>query len=770
VTDIAADGAWLRSCRQAAGLSQEELAGQAGLSVRAIRNLERGRVECPHLGSLERLADALALRGQARAEFFAAAGRGRSDSAATAAMRGALEPRADPGPVVPRELPASVRQFAGRRRELAALTSMLDRADTSRPAALVVSAIGGMAGVGKTALAVHWAHEVASRFPDGQLFVNLRGFDPSGTPASPAEALRSLLDGLGVAAERIPAGLDGQAGLYRSLLAGKRMLVVLDNAHDERQVRPLLPGSPGCLVLVTSRSQLPALAATQNACLLDLDVLPDADARQMLAVRLGTHRAAAEPEAVTQISELCARLPLALAVAAARAVTRPGLPLSGLAAELRDAQSRLDVLDLGDAAASIRAVFSWSAGQLSPAAARMFGLLGLHPGPDITAAAAASLAGVPLAQARQILAELTRAHLITERPAGRYGFHDLLRAYSAEQAASQHSPARRRAATRRMLDYYLCTAYAADRLLRPSRVPLALPAPQPGTLPEELADPDQALAWLDAEHKVLIAVTAHAAASGHSRHAWQLAWSAATFLNERAHWDDLADTQRTALSAATSLNDARAQALARERLGFACLLRGHHHDAAEHFRQALALFRQLADPAGQAIVHLNVSLLLEWQGSHAAAVGEDQRALTLYRAAGDRAGQARALNAAGWHRALLGHHQQALTCCQQALALQRELDDPLDQAATWDSIGYIHDQLGHHQQAAGCYRQALRLLTPRKEHHRQAIILTHLGDTHHHAHNPEAARDAWSQALTIFDSMRHPDAEAVRAKLHPHDH
>jgi tetratricopeptide (TPR) repeat protein len=769
MTEVAADGTWLRSCRQAAGLSQEELAGRAGLSVRAVRNLERGRVECPHPGSLERLADALALHGQARAEFFTAAGRGRPEGAATAAMRSALVPRAGTGPVVPRQLPASVRQFAGRRSELAALTSMLDRAGTGRPAALVISAIGGMAGVGKTALAVRWAHQVASRFPDGQLFVNLRGFDPSGTPTSPAEALRSLLDAMGVPAERIPAGLDGQAGLYRSLLAGKRVLVVLDNAREEQQVRPLLPGTSGCLVLVTSRSQLPGLAATENAQMLSLDVLPDADARQMLAARLGARRAAAEPDKVTEISQLCARLPLALAVAAARAATRPGLPLSALAAELRDSQGRLDVLDLGDGAASVRAVFSWSAGQLSPAAARMFRLLGLHPGPDITAAAAASLAAVPLARARQILAELTRAHLITEGLAGRYAFHDLLRAYAAEQAASDDCPAQRRAATCRVLDHYLHTACAADRLLRPSRVPLALPAPQPATLPEKPADPDQALAWLDAEHKVLMTVITHAAGSGHSRHAWQLAWSVATFLNIRAHWDDLIDTQRTALAAATSLKDVQAQALACERLGFACLLRGQHHDAAGHFRQALGLFRQLADPAGQAGVHLNVSLLLEWQGSHAAAVGEDQRALSLYRAAGDRAGQARALNAAGWHRALLGQHQQALTCCQQALALQRELDDPLDEAATWDSIGYIHDRLGHHEQAAGCYRQALRLLAPRKERHRQAIILTHLGDTHHHAGNPHDARDAWSQALAIFDSMRHPDAEGVRAKLQTHD-
>jgi DNA-binding SARP family transcriptional activator/Tfp pilus assembly protein PilF/DNA-binding XRE family transcriptional regulator len=671
---------------------------------------------------------------------------------------------------VPQQLPAAPPFFTGRAGELAALAQMLDQAGGTTPQTAVISAIGGTAGAGKTALAIYWAHQMAQRYPGGQLYADLRGFDPGGMPATSAEAIRGFLDALGVAASRIPPGLDAQASLYRSLAAGRQMLIVLDNARDEQQVRPLLPGTPDCLVVVTSRRQLAGLAASNGARLITLDVLTAAEARQLLTARLGTGRAAAEPDTVTEIADLCAFLPLALAVAAARAAARPHRSLATLAAELRTTTGRLDALDTGDPAASVRAVFSWSYQQLSPQAARLFRLLGLHPGPDITVAAAASMAGIPPRQAGQALDELTEAHLFAEHFPGRYAFHDLLRAYAAEQAASHHSPAQRRAATRRVLDHYLHTAYAADRLVRPSRAPLALPAPQPGTLPEKPADPDQAMAWLGAEHKVLMGVITHAAASGHSRHAWQLAWSVATFLNVRAYWDDLTGTQRTALAAATSLKDARAQALAHERLGFACLLRGHHHDAAEHFRQALALFQELGDQAGQAVVHLDVSLLLERQGSHAAAVHEDQCALSLSRAAGDRAGQARALNAAGWHQALLGQHQEGLTCCQQALALQRQLGDRLDEAATWDSIGYIHDRLGQHEQATGCYQQALRLLAPHNERHRQAIILTHLGDTHHNAGNPKAARDAWFQALAIFDSMRHPDAEGVRAKLQTHDY
>ncbi|HXF03610.1 MAG TPA: NB-ARC domain-containing protein, partial [Arthrobacter sp.] len=387
---------------------------------------------------------------------------------------------------------------------------------------MVISVVAGTAGVGKTAFAVHWAHQVADRFPDGQLYVNLRGFDPSGLPVSPTEAIRGLLDAMGVPAERIPADLNAQAGLYRTLLAGKRMLVVLDNARDDGQVRPLLPGSPGCMVVVTSRSQLPGLAVTENAQMLNLDVLPDADAWRMLAARLGARRAAAEPEAVTEIGELCARLPLALAVGATRAATRPGLPLSALAAELRDAQSRLDVLDLGDEAASLRAVFCWSTEQLSPEAGLMFRLLGLHPGPDITAAAAASLAAVPVSQARKTLDTLARAHLITEGPKGRYAFHDLLRAYAAEQAHTAGAAIDRDTAIGRVLDHYLQTAYHAALLLGPERDRITVPPPLPGVTPERFTTATEAMAWLEAEHKVLLASVRLAAETRFDSHAWQL--------------------------------------------------------------------------------------------------------------------------------------------------------------------------------------------------------------------------------------------------------
>jgi DNA-binding SARP family transcriptional activator/DNA-binding XRE family transcriptional regulator len=343
--------------------------------------------------------------------------------------------RAEPAvPGTPQQLPGTIPHLAGRESELAVLNGLLNEVGRRAPGAAVISVVGGMAGVGKTALALYFAHRAARRFPEGQLYADLRGFDPSGTPATPVEAIRGFLAALRVGEGGIPSNPLAMVELYRSLLVGKQMLIVLDNARDEQQVRPLLPASPGCLVLITSRNSLAGLAVTYNARILALDVLTESSARQLLTRRLGAQRAAADPAAVTEIVRLCARLPLALAIAAVSAATRSRLPLASLASELRDAQGRLDVLDVGDPATSIRAVFSWSTGQLSPDAARMFRLLGLHPGPDISAAAAASLADVPVLQARAAIGELVRTHLLDEHAPDRFAFHDLLRAYAVDQA------------------------------------------------------------------------------------------------------------------------------------------------------------------------------------------------------------------------------------------------------------------------------------------------------------------------------------------------
>jgi DNA-binding SARP family transcriptional activator/tetratricopeptide (TPR) repeat protein len=665
--------------------------------------------------------------------------------------------------VVPRQLPAAVPGFTGRAAVLAALTDMLDHAGS--PGTVVISAIGGTAGVGKTALALYWAHQVAGRFADGQLHVNLRGYDPSGTPVTATEAIRGFLDALGVPPERIPSDPQAQAGLYRSLLAGKRMLIVLDNAVDERQVRPLLPASPGSLVLVTSRRQLDGLAAADGAHLISLDVLSHAEAVQMLAARLGAGRAAAEPAAVDWIAALCACLPLALAIAAARAAARPGFALAALADELAESADRLDALDGGDPATSVRAVFSWSTRQLGGEAARMFRLLGLHQGPDISVSAAASLAGCPESQARRLLRELARAHLITERIPGRYTFHDLLRAYAVEQAHCTDSQDDRDAAIGRVLDHYLHTAARANLRLDPAMEPVVLAPLRPGAAARQPADYSQAMDWFEAEHQVLLAAITLAAGSGSDNYAWQLPWSMESFLRFRGYWQDWAAIQRTALAAATRLGDTAAQALSGRLLANACRDLGEHDEARRHYASSLTLCRQLGNRLGEAKVWHSLGLLAGLQGRNADALGHAEEALRQFQAIGDMANEAQALNNVGWFHGVLGDYEQARAFCQRSLTLCAKTGDHWLEGDVWDSLGYAEQRLGNLAEAAACYQRALSLHREARDRLAEADILTHLGDTRHAAGDLARAGEAWQQALAILDDFRHPDAGQIRAKL-----
>jgi len=672
---------------------------------------------------------------------------------------------AEPAGTVPRQLPAAVAGFTGRAAELAALTQMLDQAGAGGAGTVVISAIGGTAGVGKTALALHWAHQVAARFGDGQLYVNLRGFDPSGAPATPAETVRGFLDALAVPPERIPPAPEAQAGLYRSLLADKRMLIVADNARDEQQVRPLLPASPGSLVIVTSRSQLSGLAAADGARLISLDVLSHGEAVQLLTARLGADRAAAEPAAVGRIASLCACLPLALAIAAARAAARPAFSLATLAAELADSAGRLDVLDAGDPGSSVRAVFSWSYHRLSPAAARMFRLLGLHPGPDISVPAAASLAALAEADARRLLGELARAHLIAEHRPGRFTLHDLLRAYAAEQARHTGSDTDWHQANGRVLDHYLHTAAGAARLLDPAKEPVALAPPRAGVAIGQASDHRQALAWFEQEHQVLLAAITLATESGFDSHAWQLPWAMKNFLQARGHYQEWAATQRTALAAATRLGDTAAQAVCSRLLGAACIDLGQHDQALGHLGDSLALYQRLGDRLGQAKVHQNLGYAAERRGSYADALAHAEPALRLYQAIGDKASLAAALNGAGYCHGLLGDYQQARAFCRQALTLSAEAGHRWVEGAAWDSLGLAEHHLGNLAEAAACYQRSLSIIREYGERAYEAETLVHLGDTRHAAGELDRAREAWQQALAIIEDLQHPYVGQVRAKL-----
>ena len=673
---------------------------------------------------------------------------------------------ADQAPV-PAQLPSAVRGFAGRERELARLDAILAGRGKLRaePTAVVISAVSGTAGVGKTALVVHWAHRVAVRFPDGQLYVNLRGFDPGGSVMDPAEAIRGFLDALGVAVERIPAGLDAQAALYRSVLAGRRVLVVLDNARDVEQVRPLLPGTAGCPVVVTSRNELAPLVATEGAHPLALDLLDVECARKLLSRRIGSVRVAAEPEAVQDIITACARLPLALAIVAARAAIRPGFPLAPLAAELRDNTSALDGFEGGDTGTDVRAVFSWSYRTLSPDAAKIFRLLGLHPGPDVSAPAAASLAGLPGNRLRPLLSELTGAHLLDERVPGRYAFHDLLRAYAAEQAHAIDGDEARREARHRMFDHYLHSASSAALGLAPQREHITPAPPRPGVTPEHPVGHDAALAWFAAEHPVLVTTTANASATGFDTHAWQLAKMFVTFLDRRGLWHDWISVQTAAVEAAQRLGDQLAQAHAHNALGLGYARSGRPDEGRPHYENALVLFEAVGDQVAQARTLLNLASILERQGHVSDGLRHCAHALELFRSVGHQGGQASALNAIGWLSGLRGDYAQTLRYSRLALALHQEGADRLGEAATWDSLGYAHQHLGEHQEAISCYGNALDRLRDLGYRYHEAEVLVHLGDAQHAIGDEVAAHNAWQQALIILDELAHPDAGDVRAKL-----
>jgi DNA-binding SARP family transcriptional activator/tetratricopeptide (TPR) repeat protein len=667
-------------------------------------------------------------------------------------------------PPVPRLLPAAPAHFAGRARELRTLDELLSQA-MGADGRGVIWVVDGTAGVGKTALAVYWAHQVADQFPDGQLYVNLRGFGPSDCPVTPGEAIRGLLSTLQVPSAKIPETLDAQAGLYRSTLAGKRMLILLDNARDEGQVRPLLPGGTACPVLITSRSRLTGLVAAEGAHPLSLDVLSEEDSCELLTRQLGARRVIAEPAAARALAGLCAGLPLALAVAAARAAARPALPLAALTAELHGTRGRLDALETGDAASSVREVLSWSCRQLNSTASRMFRLLGVHPGPDISVPAAASLLGAGLAEARDALAELKRAHLLTEPAPGRFSCHDVLRAYAAEQARARDGAAEGSAAIHRALDHYLHTAHAAALLLYPRREVLPLPALQPGAIREALTTRAQAQAWFEAEREVLLAVTGRAAEAGFDRHAWQIPWTMRNFLDREGHWHDWARTQRAALAAAGRLGDRAGQAHAHRNIGRACLRLGRYDDARGHLRDGLALYRQLGHYYGQARTHFEIAWGAERQGRYREALAHSRQALEAFRAAGDRQGAAIALNAQGWCLTQLGSHQQALTCSRQALAVLQETGHDGGEAAAWMTVGFASHHLGRDLETLACYQRALALHRALGDRYHQSRTLVYLGETHRALGSPAAARQAWRQALAILEELHHPEAAQVRSLL-----
>jgi DNA-binding SARP family transcriptional activator/tetratricopeptide (TPR) repeat protein len=587
-------------------------------------------------------------------------------------------------PAVPAQLPADVPGFTGRADHLRTLDRLLP--DGDRQAAHAV-AVAGLAGVGKTALVVHWGHRVRDRFPDGQLYLDLRGYTAD-APVRPEEALAHLLRSLGEPAEQLPADVQTAAGRYRSLLADRRVLVVLDNAASADQVRPLMPASPGSVVLVTSRDRLTGLVAREGADSLILDVLAPDEAHHLLAAILGPQRVAAEPAAAADLAGLCSRLPLALRVAAANLTGRPWSTIAELVAALRDGD-RLAALDVDDdEQTGVRRAFDLSYQTLHPDTQRIFRLIGGVPGPDVTAGAVAALAATGAADARRQLDRLAAAHLINHHEPGRYRCHDLLRHYAAGRALAEDAEADRDAARQRLLGWYLHGAGRAADLLYPHPLRLPVPAPEVA-VPAEMADATAALAWLDAEHGNLNAAIRHAAEHGPRSGAWLLADTLRGYFWLRMHTTDWRDAADGALTAARREGDLRAQASALLSLGDLHLRQGRPEPAVERYAAALALAERTGWRECEAAAISNLGVLYRDSGRLPQAVAHLRRGVALARTNGSRYGEAVALDALGrtyWH---LGRLAEASECCAQALAINRAIGSRLGEAAALSDLGEI---------------------------------------------------------------------------------
>jgi len=663
--------------------------------------------------------------------------------------------------VRPRQLPVTPQHFIGRTPQLEALTRLVAQG-TESPGAIVI-VIEGTAGVGKTTLANHFGHGICDRFPDGQLYVNMRGFDETGRPMTDGEALRGFLDALGVSHEAKSVAADDQAALYRSVLADRRVLVILDNARDAGQVRRLLPGSPGCLVLVTSRNQLTGLAA-EGAQVLRLDPFTMEEARDLLSRRLGSGRIRAEPQAAEELIGLWARLPLALSVGAAYAAAHPDFPLATIASEFRS--RGLDLLDTGDAATTARTVFAQSYHHLSEDAGRMFRLLGVHPGPDIGLPAAASLAAVPVDHARKALDELARAYLVVEHQPGRFTFHDLLRAYAAEQARMQESSDGLEEAVRRLLDYYLRAMHAGELLVYPARLKVKLPPLVPGSLAEDFSTHEQALAFCRTERHVVQALVTNAAErGGFDAYCWQIPRAMAPLLARDSLWHDYLASQRIALAAAQNLGDLLGLGHAHYEFAHACALLGDVAESGAHLEQALEQFRALGDRTAQSMVQNGLSQLLEQQGQYARALEHEKEALRLRLKLGDPGRIAHSELTIGSIYARLGQYDAALRHSRRALDLGQQTGSLLLTADALDILGRIHLGLGDHDEASARYLQALTIYREIGGDSNEATILIGLGDAQLGAGDTAAARLSWQEALGLLAGIPNADDQPVRARL-----
>lgn len=655
-------------------------------------------------------------------------------------------PGAASEPVLPRQLPAAPASFVGRRADLADLDGWLTPPGAA--ATVGISAITGAGGIGKTWLALSWAHRHADEFPDGWLFVDLRGFSPADEPMAPEVAVRGFLDALGVPSTRIPPALHAQTALFRSLIADKRMLLLLDNAATTAQVEPLLPGTSTCAVVVTSRKRLSGLITGHGARQLLLDVLTDVEARTLLADRLGEARLDAAPAAIDELIGLCGGYPLALSIIAGQAHTRPHLRLSVLADELRELG--LGALEDDDPTASLPTVLSWSYRTLTRDQAAMFALLAIAPGADISLPAAAGLAGFPPAKARAHLRALADASLITQDARGRYGMHDLIRHYAGDVARRDLTGEERAAALRRTIDFYIHTGYAGERLLAPYRQPIRLEPPAPGSRPQPLSDVVGAVAWFDSEYATLRAAQQLAIGLGWHREVWQLAWTLITFHYRRRDREERRAVWQIALEAAERLGDPEAVIVAHSYLGHAHAELTRYEEAAGHLRAALALAERHNDLAGRAYAHYLLGQALGYQEKYRTAIDHVHRALELFRTLDQPVWEAFALNHLGWHLACLAEYDAAREHLEASVALHRRNHSASNEAYPLGNLGYVAHHTGRFDEALGYYAESLALLRELGDLRYVAVALDWIGQTHYALGHYDAAGAKWEEALKLY--------------------
>jgi tetratricopeptide (TPR) repeat protein/transcriptional regulator with XRE-family HTH domain len=733
-------GGLLRRLRAEAGLTQEELAGAARLSPRSVSDLERGINRTARKETARLLADALGLAGPVRAEFEAAA-RGRAPAGV---------------PEVVRALPRDTAGFTGRAAELAELAAVA----ASAGGVVSICAIGGMAGIGKTTLAVHAAHQLAPQFPDGQIFVPLYGHTPGHHPADPADALASVLLLIGLTAQQIPPGIEARAGVWRDRAAGRRFLLVLDDAASSEQVRPLLPGAGDSLVLITSRRRL---LGPEDARTISLDALPPQDAAALftaLAARPGLDRG---DRAVGQITALCGFLPLAVGLLARQLHHHPAWTPDDLAASLASVRDRLPLLDSGER--SVAAAFDLSYAELTAGQRRLFRRLGLHPGPDIDEYAAAALDRSDLGAARQGLAVLYDHYLLTEPAAGRYRFHDLIREHARALAARDDPPDDRDQATGRLLDYYQHAAARADALIVPQVRTIPAPvAGAPAAVPA-LADREQAVAWTRAERANLIACLDRATAAGQHARVTALTAGLAALMRSDGPWAEAITRHTAAVQAARCLGDRFGQAGALTDLGVVRWLTGDYPTALKVFEQALGICRDLGDRRGEARALSNLGAAWSETGDYPAAAQALDWALDIYRDLGNRLGQADTLARLGVLRRRTGDYPAAAQVLGQALDTYRDLGDREGEADALNKTGTLHRVSGDLAQAEGCHQRALELARTIASTWNEAHALAGLSRCATADGHTGQARVLLQQALEIFQQIGATDAPEVATEL-----